>query len=54
MPDRRVKVRQEEKLDMNQFGKQGGKTENLGLKGKPLTAEEEEVPKDDDAKIPYH
>jgi hypothetical protein len=54
IPDRRVKVRQEEELEMNQFENQGGKSENLGLKGKPLTAQEEEATKDDDATIPYH
>jgi hypothetical protein len=45
---------QEEELDMNQFENQGGKTGNLGLKGKPSMAQEEEATKDDDAAITYH
>jgi hypothetical protein len=39
---------------MNQFENQAGKAGNLGLKGKPFTAQEEEAIKNDDAKIPYH
>jgi hypothetical protein len=54
IPDLRVKVRQEEELEMKQFENQPGKEGKLGLKGKPLTAQEEEATKDDDAKIPYH
>jgi hypothetical protein len=55
IPDQRVKVRQKEELEMNKFKNQGGNTGNLGLKGKPLTAqEEEETTKDDDATIQYH
>jgi hypothetical protein len=56
IPDRRVKVRQEEELelDMKKFENQAGKAGNLGFKGKLLTAQEEEATKDDDATIPYH
>jgi hypothetical protein len=54
IPDRRANVRQEEDLEMNQLENQAGKAVSLGLKGKPLTAQEEEATKDDDATIPYH
>jgi hypothetical protein len=54
IPYLRVKVRQEEELEMKQFENQPGKAGHLGLKGKPLTAQEEEATKDDDSKIPYH
>jgi hypothetical protein len=47
-------VRQEEEREMNQFENQAWKAGQLGLKGKPLTAQEEEATKDDDAKIQYH
>jgi hypothetical protein len=47
-------VRQEEKLEMNQFLNQAGKAGNLCLKGKPLMAQEEEAIKDDYGTIPYH
>jgi hypothetical protein len=47
-------VRKEEELEMNQFENQGGKTGNLGFKGKPFTAQEEQAIKDDNAKITYH
>jgi hypothetical protein len=47
-------VRQEDELEINQFENQTGKAGNLGLKGKPLTDQEEEATKDDDATITYH
>jgi hypothetical protein len=39
---------------MDQFENQAGKAGNLGLKRKPLMAQEEEASKDDDGTIPYH
>jgi hypothetical protein len=47
-------VRQAEELEINHFENQAGKTCLLSLKGKPLTAQEEEAAKDYDATIPYH
>jgi hypothetical protein len=47
-------VRQEEELEMKKFENQAGKAGKLGLKGKPLTAQEEEATKDDDATISHH
>jgi hypothetical protein len=48
-----VKVTQDEsedKLAQDQAGSLG----HLGVKGKPLSAQEQEATKDDDAEIPYH
>jgi hypothetical protein len=47
-------VRHDEELEMNQFENRAGKAGNLGLKGKPLIAQEEDSTKGDDATIPYH
>jgi hypothetical protein len=46
-------VRQEEELAMNQFENQAGKAGDLGLKDRPLEAQEEDATKDYDATIPY-
>jgi hypothetical protein len=49
-----VKVRQGEEPEDTLFQDQAGKLGHLGLKGKPLFAQEQEATKDDDAEIPYH
>jgi hypothetical protein len=54
IPERRVKVRQEEELEDKLAQDQAGRLGNLGVKGKPLSAQEQEATKDDDAEIPYH
>jgi hypothetical protein len=41
IPDRRVKVRQEEEQDVKRFENQAGELGQLGLKGKPFLAQEE-------------
>jgi hypothetical protein len=54
IPDRRVKVRQDEEQEAKQFENQAGEFGQLRFKGKPLLAQEEEATKDDDTEIPYH
>jgi hypothetical protein len=54
IPERRVKIRQEEPHEARRFGDQTVAVGQLGLKGKPLSAQEEEANEDDDAEIPYH
>jgi hypothetical protein len=49
IPERRVKMRQEEPHEARRFVDQTGEVGQLGLKGKPLSAQEEEATKDDDA-----
>jgi hypothetical protein len=53
-PERRVKVRQEEEPEDTLVQDHAGKLGNLGVKGKPFNAQEQEATKDDDAEIPYH
>jgi hypothetical protein len=54
IPERRVKMRQEDPHEAKRFGDQTGEVVKLGLTGKPLSVQEEEATKDDDAEIPYH
>jgi hypothetical protein len=54
IPERRVKMRQEDPHEARRFGDQTGEVGKLGLKGKSLLAQEEKATKDDDAEIPYH
>jgi hypothetical protein len=49
-----VKVRQEEEQEDKLVQDQAGRLGHLGVKGKPLSAQEQEATKDDDAEIPYH
>jgi hypothetical protein len=51
-----VKVGQEEEPEdmMVQYQDQAGGLGHLAVKGKPLSAQEQEATKDDDAKILYH
>jgi hypothetical protein len=50
--ERRVKMRQEEPHEERHFEYQAGDVGQLGLKGKPVSAQEEEATKDDEAEIP--
>jgi hypothetical protein len=54
IPERRVKVRQEEEPEDKLAQDQAGRLGNLGVKGKPLSAQEQEATKDDDAEIPHN
>jgi hypothetical protein len=47
-------MRQEEPHEARRFEDQTGDVGQLGLKVKPVSAQEEEATKDDDAEIPYH
>jgi hypothetical protein len=49
-----VKVRQKEVPEDKLAQDQAGRLGHLGVKGKPLSAQEQEATKDDDAEIPYH
>jgi hypothetical protein len=54
IPEQRVKLRQEEPHEARRFEDQTGDVGQLSLKGKPVSAQEEEATKNDDAEIPYH
>jgi hypothetical protein len=49
-----VKVRKEEEPKDKLVHYQAGRLGNLGVKVKPLSAQEQEATKDDYAEIPYH
>jgi hypothetical protein len=49
-----VKVRHEEETEDKLARDQTGRFGYLGVKGKPLSAQEKEATKDGDAEIPYH
>jgi hypothetical protein len=54
IPERIVKMRQEEPHEARRFEYHTGDVGQLGLKGKSVSAQKEEDIKDDDAEIPYH
>jgi hypothetical protein len=49
-----VKVRQEEEPEDKLAQNQAGRLGHLGVKGKPLSVQEQEATKYDDAEISYH
>jgi hypothetical protein len=49
-----VKVRQEEETEDKLVRDQAGRSGHLGVKGKPLSTQEQEATKGDDPEILYH